>query len=44
MVEWYKMRWYIEEVFRLLKNKGYRIEDSQLESGWALRKLTIGHF
>lgn len=41
MVEWYQMRWFIEQVFRLLKNKGYRIENSELETGWALRKLTI---
>lgn len=41
MVEWYQMRWFIEQVFRLLKNKGYKIENSELETGWALRKLTI---
>ena len=41
VIEWYAARWFIEEVFRLLKKKGYRVEDSQLESGWAIRKLTI---
>ena len=25
----------------MLKNKGYKIEDSQVESGWALRKLCV---
>jgi len=41
IVDWYKQRWYIEQVFRLLKQKGVRIEDSELEQGWAIRKLTI---
>lgn len=41
IVEWYKQRWHIEQVFRLLKRKGVRIEDSELEQGWAIRKLTI---
>jgi len=41
IVYWYSVRWYIEQVFRLLKHQGFGIEESELESGWALRKLVI---
>ena len=41
IIEWYKHRWYIEQVHRLLKTEGFRIESSQLEQGWAIRKLTL---
>jgi hypothetical protein len=41
IVEKYKLRWYIEQLFRLLKRQGYQIEDTQLESGWAIRKLLV---
>jgi len=41
IVEWYRCRWYIEQVFRLLKHKGFQIEETELESGSAIRKLTI---
>lgn len=41
VVEMYKLRWYVEQLFRLLKKQGFKIEETQLESGWAIRKLVI---
>jgi len=40
IIQYYKKRWYIEQLFRLLKKQGFRIEDTQLLTGWAIRKLT----
>ena len=37
----YRLRWYTEQLFRLLKKKGFAIESSELETGWAIRKLTV---
>lgn len=39
VVEWYKLRWTIEQLFRTLKLQGLRIEDSQLASADRLLKL-----
>jgi hypothetical protein len=40
IVDWYKMRWTIEQFWRLLKLQGLRLEDSQLETAERLIKLT----
>jgi Transposase DDE domain len=39
IVDWYRMRWTIEQFFRILKSQGFRIEDSQLDSADTLLKL-----
>ncbi len=41
IVDWYSQRWTIEQVHRLLKNQGFQLEESELESGWAIRKLCL---
>jgi hypothetical protein len=40
IVDWYKMRWVIEQFWRLLKRQGLKLEDSQLETAERLLKLT----
>lgn len=40
IVDWYKMRWIIEQFWRLLKLQGLRLEDSQVETAERLAKLT----
>ncbi len=41
IVQTYKFRWYIEQLHRLLKKEGFKIESSELESGYSIRKLTL---
>lgn len=39
IINWYKQRWWIEDFFRLTKNKGFQLENSQFSSGLALKRL-----
>lgn len=39
IVDWYRARWTIEQFFRILKQQGLRIEDSQIETADRLLKL-----
>lgn len=41
IIEWYSWRWIIEEIFRILKEEGYNIEASELESAKSIKKLTL---
>lgn len=38
-VDWYRQRWNIEQLFRILKKQGLDVESSQVETGEGLAKL-----
>lgn len=40
IVNWYKKRWTIEQLFRLIKTQGLQLEDSRIETAERLLKLT----
>jgi hypothetical protein len=40
IVDWYRRRWLIEQLFRTLKQQGLQLEDSQVEDAQRLIKLT----
>jgi hypothetical protein len=40
VVNWYKKRWVIEQLFRILKTQGLQLEDSRIETADRLLKLT----
>jgi hypothetical protein len=40
IVGWYRLRWVIEQLFRVMKSQGLQIEDSQVTSADRLVKLT----
>lgn len=41
ILTWYTWRWIIEQIFRTMKNKGLKIENSQIESPKKLQILSI---
>jgi len=41
VLRWYCRRWQIEQLFRLLKSEGVRVEQSQLERGSAVKNMVV---
>ena len=40
VVDWYRQRWHVEQLFRLLKTDGFALETSELEQGASVFRLT----
>lgn len=40
IVAWYRQRWHVEQLFRLMKTDGFALETSELEQGASLLRLT----
>lgn len=38
---WYRQRWHVEQLFRLMKADGFAVETSELEHGASLFRLTV---
>lgn len=41
IIDWYRQRWHIEQLFRILKGQGLDLEASQSEHAHALTKLAV---
>jgi len=41
IIEWYRARWTIEQLFRTMKTQGFDIEESQVETFEVMRKLVV---
>lgn len=41
IIQWYRWRWHIEQLFAILKQRGLDIEASENESIWAIEKLSL---
>lgn len=41
IIEWYRQRWHIEQVFRTLKHQGLNVEASQIETAKSLEKFAV---
>jgi hypothetical protein len=41
VIEWYRWRWRIEQLFATLKQAGLNLEATQLESVAAIQRLTV---
>ena len=41
IVGWYRARWTIEQVFRVMKSQGFDIENSQIETPQVMQKLAL---